>query len=76
MGDLQKLTKLVIDFRDARDWKQFHNPKRKLKDNPIELNRLVRNIYKILLTRGMKGCYVYFEDREVKRYFRSRMKPL
>jgi NTP pyrophosphatase (non-canonical NTP hydrolase) len=24
---LQKLTKLVIDFRDQRDWGQFHNPK-------------------------------------------------
>jgi dCTP diphosphatase len=27
MSDLQKLTKLIIKFRDARDWKQFHNPK-------------------------------------------------
>ena len=24
---IQKLQKLVIAFRDARDWKQFHNPK-------------------------------------------------
>ena len=27
MSDIQKLTELVIAFRDARDWKQFHNPK-------------------------------------------------
>ncbi len=27
MPDIQKLTKKVIAFRDARDWKQFHNPK-------------------------------------------------
>jgi len=27
MTDLAKLTKNLIDFRDARDWKQFHNPK-------------------------------------------------
>lgn len=27
MSDLQKLTKLITKFRDARDWKQFHNPK-------------------------------------------------
>lgn len=27
-GDnLKKLTEIVINFRDARDWKQFHNPK-------------------------------------------------
>jgi NTP pyrophosphatase (non-canonical NTP hydrolase) len=27
MGDLAQLTKRVIDFRDARDWEQFHNSK-------------------------------------------------
>lgn len=27
MTDIQKLTKLITKFRDARDWKQFHNPK-------------------------------------------------
>jgi NTP pyrophosphatase (non-canonical NTP hydrolase) len=24
---LGELTRLVLEFRDARDWKQFHNPK-------------------------------------------------
>lgn len=24
---IKSLTKRIIDFRDARDWKQFHNPK-------------------------------------------------
>ncbi len=27
MSDLDILTKSVLDFRDKRDWKQFHNPK-------------------------------------------------
>ena len=27
MADIKKLGKSVVDFRDARDWKQFHNPK-------------------------------------------------
>jgi dCTP diphosphatase len=27
MSDIKKLTELIINFRDARDWKQFHNPK-------------------------------------------------
>jgi NTP pyrophosphatase (non-canonical NTP hydrolase) len=27
MSDLNNLTKRIIAFRDARDWKQFHNPK-------------------------------------------------
>ena len=27
MKNLNELTKKIIAFRDARDWKQFHNPK-------------------------------------------------
>lgn len=27
MTDIAKLTKMLIEFRDARDWKQFHNTK-------------------------------------------------
>lgn len=26
-SDLEELQKLVVAFRDERDWKQFHNPK-------------------------------------------------
>jgi uncharacterized protein len=48
--------------------------KRWLKDNPKELNRLIRNIYKVLMTRGMKGCYVYFTDKETEKYFKKLLK--
>ncbi len=27
MQNIESLTKKIIAFRDARDWKQFHNPK-------------------------------------------------
>jgi len=27
MNEIEKLTELVIKFRDKRDWKKFHNPK-------------------------------------------------
>jgi len=27
MADIKELTEEVLKFRDARDWKQFHNPK-------------------------------------------------
>ena len=27
MADIKSLTNRIIKFRDARDWKQFHNPK-------------------------------------------------
>ncbi len=34
---------------------------------------LVKNAYRVLLSRGMEGCYVYFVDKETERFFRSRM---
>jgi NTP pyrophosphatase (non-canonical NTP hydrolase) len=27
MKSAEELTQRIVDFRDARDWKQFHNPK-------------------------------------------------
>jgi len=27
MKNIEDLTKKIVEFRDARDWKQFHNPK-------------------------------------------------
>jgi NTP pyrophosphatase (non-canonical NTP hydrolase) len=27
MSTLEDMTRRIIEFRDARDWKQFHNPK-------------------------------------------------
>jgi DUF2075 family protein len=33
---------------------------------------LVKNTYRVLLSRGMKGCYVHFLDRDTERFVRSR----
>lgn len=43
------------------DYAKYHDKvgKKGLKNDPKELNRLVRNIYKVLMTRGMKGCFIY-----------------
>ena len=35
----------------------------------------VRNIYRVLMSRGMKGCYVYFCDPNVAAYFQQMMLP-
>jgi len=37
---------------------------------------LVKNAYRVLLSRGMKGCYVYFADKDTERFVRSRMEQL
>lgn len=34
---------------------------------------LVKNTYRVLLSRGLKGCYVYFLDPDTEKFFRSRM---
>src|SRR5262249_53062564 len=34
---------------------------------------LVKNTYRVLLSRGMKGCYVHFMDKDTERFVRSRM---
>lgn len=33
------------------------------------VSELVRNIYRVLLTRGKKGLYIWFKDVETKRHF-------
>lgn len=34
---------------------------------------IIKNTYRTLMTRGMRGCYVYFTDKETADYFRSRL---
>lgn len=34
-------------------------------------DRLIRNTYKVLLTRGQKGCYIYCEDKELNNYIKA-----
>jgi len=33
----------------------------------------MKNTYRVLLTRGMKGCYVYFMDKNTENFFKSRI---
>lgn len=35
--------------------------------------RLIKNTYKTLMTRGQKGCFLYCEDEELAKYIRSIM---
>lgn len=53
--------------------------KKRMRTAPIEtrahVDRIIRNTYRTLMTRGMKGCYVYCTDQETQEYFRSRLAP-
>ena len=39
-----------------------------------EFVNLVQQTYRVLLTRGMKGCYMYFEEAATREFFLSHMK--
>ncbi len=45
--------------------------------DPVLADRLIRNTYKTLLSRGQKGCFIYCEDPALRDYIRSllRIKP-
>ncbi len=36
-------------------------------------DRLIRNTYKVLLSRGQKGCFVYCEDHALNEYMKARV---
>lgn len=35
---------------------------------------IVKNIYRVLLSRGMKGCFVYFMDKNTENFVKTRIK--
>jgi len=37
---------------------------------------IIKNTYRTLMTRGMKGCYVYCTDKETAEYFKDRIKAI
>lgn len=45
-----------------------------LRRNSEQFDTYARNIYRVLMSRGMKGCYVYFCDKQVEAYFRKHIK--
>lgn len=41
--------------------------------NEILADKLIKNTYKVLLTRGQKGCYIYCEDNALREYIKERI---
>ena len=66
-------------FRAKTD-KSLKGYKKALKESPIEAelkaDEIIRNTYRTLMTRGMKGCYVYFSEPETAQYFKSMLQEL
>lgn len=66
---------LVDPTKRAKDDKSVFGYKKLLKDNPDYGKRLLRmiikNTYRTLMTRGMKGCYVYCLDESLQLYLKG-----
>ena len=68
--------KLITDpAARAKSDKSLHGYKKALAVEPISAEKkadeIIRNTYRTLMTRGMKGCYVYFTDQVTADYFKE-----
>ena len=71
--------KVITDFTKRAGTDQSLKGIKKLnKENPEEAKKradeIIRNTYRTLLTRGMKGCYIYCVDPELERYMKESIK--
>jgi hypothetical protein len=48
--------------------------KNDLENSKILFDRIIKNTYRTLMTRGMKGCYIYCTDQETNEYFKNSIK--
>jgi DUF2075 family protein len=55
------------------EYSQDNIVKRGAKKNLASFTTLVKNTYRVLLTRGLQGCYVYFQDEPTRDFFLSRV---
>lgn len=65
---------LLYDF-ETQQWKgdKTASADQVVKRSKEKFVDLVKNTYRVLLSRGMKGCYVCFLDKDTERFVRSRI---
>jgi DUF2075 family protein len=68
---------LVDPSKRSKQDQSIKGYKAMLLNNPEKANEMtksiIKNTYRTLMTRGMKGCYVYFEDKLTEQYFISKL---
>ena len=62
-------------YREGEGWigQLTESNDRQAKMGKESFTERIKNTYRVLLTRGMKGCYVYFTDDETREYWASRI---
>jgi DUF2075 family protein len=68
--------KVVTDpSKRASSDKSVFGWKKLMKEDPLraaaELDLIIKNTYRTLMTRGMKGCYIFSDDEETRDWFRG-----
>lgn len=71
--------KVITDFtKRARTDQSLKGIKTLFKENPEKAkaisDEIIKNTYRTLMTRGMKGCYVYCTDERLAEYLRKCLK--
>lgn len=61
---------LYGDYDNYRD----KSGKKGLKGQQKRLTAYIKNIYKVLMSRGTRGCYIYCRDSQVQKYFEERLR--
>jgi len=69
---------IVTDFESrASTDRSLFGIKKMYKENPSSALKLadeiIKNTYRTLMTRGMKGCYIYCEDEYLQNYFKKKI---
>ena len=69
---------VVTDFtKRARTDQSIKGLKKLMRENPDEAyciaDEIIKNTYRVLLTRGQKGCYIYCEDEALSQYLKRRI---
>lgn len=70
--------RIITDYtRRAKTDQSLKGIKKMAKDNPEEAkkvaDRIIKNTYRTLMTRGQKGCFIFCTDPELNKYFKERL---
>ena len=60
---------IIVEYDDYKD----ASGKRGLKSQQERLTKYVKQIYKVLMSRGRYGCYVYCRDENLRNYLETRL---
>ena len=70
--------KVITDYtKRAKTDQSIKGIKKMMKEEPEsaskQVDAIIRNTYRTLMTRGQKGCYVYCTDSELASYLKARL---